>query len=677
MRLFPLVIRHWPSAIVHRISRILTLLVLLWLTALPVEAQEEGLKLGGLVTTGSLEFGLRQALVGGNQDVYRSHVNLGSGIRLFDVSLQSRSPDNVGPIYDFLSYSMSSWGGDPYNTVRLRLERYHRYRFDFHYWRMDYVNLLPTFANPLLDQGVLINQHSFNHSRRLSQVGFTIWPDTSFQVRVTYDRTYAFGQALTTFSIGLDEFVLNDPIRTTTNDYAVGVDVRLGRVDVTVEQDFRTCKDDIATFQPEGLVNTGNNPRPGPVGARIPQQILLTSFTRNSGVRGFIPATRLGLNARLSGQLHITGRAVYSDADVDFNRDEILSGMLFDLTALSFLTRQSSRTLANVSRPTTTADASVNYRPTSRLSLTNSTSLNHFVIAGGSLLETLQILGLDFQGNPPPPDQMQRLISSFLDERTSLTSLRNLVEASYDLLSSLTLRAGYRFTHRRARLNIPAPFRSMEDSTLDTHTGIAGLSMRVTTKLRLLTEVERGSANNVFTRVAPYHVTRFRLRSSAQPWKTVRLNGQYLLTDARNPNPFVDNLQRHRSFNIHASWFPNQRWNLDMGYTRADISSLTTIINPRTLQSGQSVYIADDNVVDADLTVSPIKAAQISIGYSLINSQGTFPLNYYQPRARISYDIHRRLSWIAAWGWYGYNEKGVALQDYRAHRLTTSLRITF
>jgi len=572
---------------------------------------------------------------------------------------------------------MSSWGGDPYNTIRLRLERHHRYRFDFNYWRMAYVNLLPTFANPLLEQGVLINQHSFNQSRRLSSYALTLFPDTGFQVRLGYDRNYAFGQALTTFSIGLDEFALRDPIRTTTNDYHLGVDMRLGRVDLTVEQDFRVFKDDIATFQPSGLVNNGNSPRLGPVGARNPQQILLTSFNRNNGVRGFIPATRLGLNSRLAEQLQLTGRVVYSDADVDFNRDEILSGTLFDLSALSFITRQSSTTVANASRPTTMADASVNYRPIARLTFTNSASFNHFVIAGNSLVETLQILGMDFLGNPPPPGQMQRMISSLLNERTSISSFRNLFETSYDVLPRLTLRGGYRFTHRRADLNIPVPFRGMEESTLDTHTGIAGLSLRATKNLRLLTQFERGTADNVFTRVEARNVTRIRVRSSFQPLEKWRLSGQYLLTDSRNPNPFVDNIQRNRTFNINSSWFPNDRFGLDLGYTRVDVSSFTDIINPRTFERGRSVYIANDNVVDADLSFAPTRAAQVSFGYSLINAQGTFPLNYHQPRARISYDFPRRITWIATWGWYGYNEKSVAIQDYRAHLLTSSLRISF
>lgn len=644
----------------------------------PQQEPVEGFKLGGLITSGTIEMGTRQTWIGGNQDVYRSQVNLGAGMRLFDIAVQSRSPDNVGPLYDTLSYHMTSWGGDPYNTLRLSIQKRHLYRFDLRYWRMDYVNLLPTFANPLVNQGLLINQHSFNQARRVSSYWLTLLPNRDFQIRLGYERNFAFGQALTTFSIGLDEFVLQDPMRTTTNDYLVGVDTTLGMVDLTIEQTFRTFKDDMTTFQTPGLINNGNSPRVGPIGAVNPQQILLTSFQRDSAVRGFMPATRLGLNIRPSKQVQFTGRVVYSDAEFDFNRNEILSGNLFELSALSFVTRQRSNALAAASRPITTADVALRVSPIARLTLTNSTSFNHFVIAGSSLLETLQILGLTFQGTPPPPNQMQRLVSSFLDERTSLRSLRNLFEASLEAHPRLTLRGGYRFTNRRARLTIPVPFRAIDQSSLDTHTGIAGLTLRAPKQFRLMAQLERGSADNVFTRIAPYHLTRLRVRSGFQPLSQWRLSGEYTLTDARNPNPFVDTLHRHRAFNIHSTVSLNERLDMDLGYTRVDISSDTSIIlNPRTLERGNSPYRADDNAVNADLTFSPSRRVHLSVGYGVINSKGTFPLNYHQPRARLSLDLHRRLSWIASWGWYGYNEKGVAIQDYRAHLLSSSLKLRF
>lgn len=275
-----------------------------------------------------------------------------------------------------------------------------------------------------------------------------------------------------------------------------------------------------------------------------------------------------------------------------------MSGTLFDLSALSFITRQSATALAEASRPTTIADARIKYRPLPRLAITNSAQFNHFVIAGGSLLRTLQVLGVDFRENPPPPDQMQRTITSFLDERTSLNSFRERVEASYDVRPRLTLRGGYRFTHRRAVLDTPSPITAAEESKLNRHTGIGGFSLRATNKLRLFTEFERGSADNVFTRISPYHVTRLRLHSTYQPLDKLRLSGQYLLTDSRNLNPLVDHVQRSRVFSIVSSGFPHDRFGLDLGYTRLDVSSFIDIIDPRTRQTGRSVYIADDNVVD-------------------------------------------------------------------------------
>jgi hypothetical protein len=54
---------------------------------------------------------------------------------------------------------------------------------------------------------------------------------------------------------------------------------------------------EVAIFNPDGFVNSGNSPARGPVGAANPQQILLTAFHRNEGVCTFIPATRLALRS--------------------------------------------------------------------------------------------------------------------------------------------------------------------------------------------------------------------------------------------------------------------------------------------------------------------------------------------------------------------------------------------
>ena len=116
---------------------------------------------------------------------------------------------------------------------------------------------------------------------------------------------------------------------------------------------------------------------------------------------------------------------------------------------------------------------------------------------------------------------------------------------------------------------------------------------------------------------------------------------------------------------------------MTLSYSRSDVTSSINIIEPRCCALQRSTYVADDNFADGDLDFRPIKNLRVALGYSVVNSQGTFPLNFHQPRALLSYDFPSHVTWMIGWRWYGYNEKGVSIQDYRAHTLTSSLKITF
>ena len=76
-------------------------------------------------------------------------MNLGSGLRLFDYTLDMRSLDHNGLLFDNLNFSNFGYGGDPNDVTRLRIDKNKWYDFrvlfrrDKNFW--DY-NLL---ANPL------------------------------------------------------------------------------------------------------------------------------------------------------------------------------------------------------------------------------------------------------------------------------------------------------------------------------------------------------------------------------------------------------------------------------------------------------------------------------------------------------------------------------------------------
>ncbi len=97
----------------------------------------------------SFEAGYRSSSINGNLDTYDTFVNLGSGLRLFDYSLDMRSLDHNGFLFDNLNFSNFGYGGDPNDVSRLRINKNKLYDFgmvfrrDKNFW--DY-NLL---ANPL------------------------------------------------------------------------------------------------------------------------------------------------------------------------------------------------------------------------------------------------------------------------------------------------------------------------------------------------------------------------------------------------------------------------------------------------------------------------------------------------------------------------------------------------
>ncbi len=77
------------------------------------------------------------------------------------------------------------------------------------------------------------------------------------------------------------------------------------------------------------------------------------------------------------------------------------------------------------------------------------------------------------------------------------------------------------------------------------------------------------------------------------------------------------------------------------------------------------------------MDIGLIRGASLALGYSVVGTTGNFPLNFHQPYAQISIPCSRRISWNSSWRYYGYNEKGQSLQDYRTHLYTSGLAFKY
>ena len=91
--------------------------------------ETKGVTVGDYNIHQSIEAGYRGNWINGNQFTYDTFIDLGQGLRLFDYSVEMRSLDHRGFLFDNLSFSNFGYGGDPNDVTRLRIEKNKWYDF--------------------------------------------------------------------------------------------------------------------------------------------------------------------------------------------------------------------------------------------------------------------------------------------------------------------------------------------------------------------------------------------------------------------------------------------------------------------------------------------------------------------------------------------------------------------
>ena len=85
--------------------------------------QADGKVVGGYQVNQTIEVGGRIVGADGSEAMYENLVDLHSGPRLLDYSLNMRSINRNGTLMDDLSFSNAGYGGDPERYSRLRISK--------------------------------------------------------------------------------------------------------------------------------------------------------------------------------------------------------------------------------------------------------------------------------------------------------------------------------------------------------------------------------------------------------------------------------------------------------------------------------------------------------------------------------------------------------------------------
>jgi hypothetical protein len=452
----------------------------------------------------SIEAGYRTSDINGNIATYDTFINLGSGVRLFDYTLDMRSLNHNGLLFDNLGLSNFGYGGDPNDVTNLRIEKNKFYDFrvlfrrDKNFW--DY-NLLanplnPTSSTPEIP--IANSPHELNLVRRLQDYNLTLLPQSRLRFRLGFSHDRDEGPGYFTTDGGtIAQF--NQLYNTTTNAYRAGVDFRfLPRTTISYDQFLSYYRqDNIVTDNPQSSGYTLANGTPvdlgiiwstlGPVETLPCAAPIIAapnvvnpacngylSYSQASNPRNFMPTERLHFESTYFTKFATEGSIGYSSAN-NFVPD--FSEVVNDLTVRDGTRGSSAGGPADTKRVSVNADWTGSYSLTDKFRLIDSFRYDNWRTPGlwntaeTNIFGQMQpgLIGLDqpqaifdtatFIAQCPPPytaltcpahtsnaaaDVVNGPTSTFLGQ--NLRS--NTLQLQYDFSRRFTARVGYDYTAR-------------------------------------------------------------------------------------------------------------------------------------------------------------------------------------------------------------------------------------
>ncbi len=635
--------------------------------AVPVARGQDAAAAAPEPVTGTVDLGYRWLSdLQGNNQMYRSIINLGQGPRLLGADLNFRDPSDR--LFDTMTLSGLGWGGDPYNTARFEVAKKKLYRFQMNYRNMAYFNAVPSFANPFSGAGV-INQHAYDTFRRMVDLDLELRPGSKIVPYIGYSHQSQRGSGLTDFVLDLNEYPVGNIIRNQTDHYKGGVRFLLPRFSVTLEEGGLIFKDD---EQVHNMVrNTGDR---NFLGNRpfLGQSLYLGDLLQAYGMRGRAPYTMASVTGQPFSWLDVQGQFSYLMGNTDSNYIENSNGQFAQLRPLLQYTAQQDFALGSASRPHTSGivGAEARFRKlriienwtTDRLHTSSNQALDRTLgtTAGGQDMST--ILRAD------------RLVDNYNQQS---------VDVIYEVTSSFTLRGGHRYVWGDTTVHSPS-YLGGNPATghLSRQAGVAAASYRMGARLSSNFEFEGGTADQTYyrTNLRNYNKYRGMVRFQALGSLSVTYNLNALNND--NPMPGVQLRYRSRSNGVTVEWMPNggQRVSLMLDYARSSVRSDILYRVPQNFSTDQFPYVQNvhEGTMRLALALPAIhgRVPRLTAGGTMFLSSGSRPTHFYRPIAGIVIPVAEGVSWTNEWRWYGFDEPFYLNESFHAHQFTTGVRIT-
>ena len=619
--------------------------------------------------SGTVDAGVRwTGDVHGNPAVYRSVVNLGQGLKLFGLDLTMR--DSARRFFDKLTVRADSWGGEPYSTIRLDAEREAVYRFSANYRNISYFNALPSFADPTLSRGVVLNQQSFDIRRRMLDSELVLFPTKRIVPFLGYSRDWGSGRGVTDFVSDLNEYPVPTAYDDKTDTYRGGVRIEYNRFHLTLEQGGSTFKDNQALFS--SGTNLGDLTT-----LFLGQRLSLTGLNQRYSVGGDNEYSKALFTANPFHWIDLYGQVLYSRPRTRGGYFQDNSGNFFNLDQFLFYGTQQRGVSTEARMPHTSTSFGAEVRPLRRLRILESVMTDRFRVPASFLADNNNLWL--YPATPGVVSGTEVAAVETLHYRYNAQE----VNVVFDVSSKLTLRGGHRFVWGDAVTRAPALSQTgpVEYGETRMNVGLAGMTFRPVQKVSVGFDFEAASADRNYFRTSLQDYQKLRARARYQALQSLSLSANFSLLN--NLNPSVQNryMFRSREDSLSVYWTPwGGKWISLLGdYTYSTLKSNISYFIPQTMTLTPSLYRETARIATGMFELNLPKylraSPKLSLGGSLFSSSGSRPTQYYQPVAKVSLPVARKIQWMLEWRWYSLGETFYMYEGFRTHVFVTGLRL--
>ena len=541
----------------------------------------------GYVIHQSVDLGGHIADHSGSGAVYDTMVNLQTGPRILEESLDLRAVDPSHAIlFDHLSTNSFGYGGDPNSVSFLNIAKGKIYDFrgsfrrDRQYFDYDLLAnpLIPPTSTPFIP--ILDSTHLYNTVRRMTDLNLTLIPLGPVSVRIDYNHNVMEGPSTSTIHVGT-EALLTQFWRNSTDSYTAGLDWKPIPLTSFSYDEFITHYKGDTSWQLTGLNYQLSNATPVSLGIDIsslwasPCTAPFTSsgavnptcngflgYSRSAPTRTLVPTEQLRFQSASIPKLTMNGRVLYSGATSNLtNFNEVFNG----LTSRSALRESVVTGSAHITRVNVNADYSLTWQITPKITGTNVFDFWYFRMPGTNTFTETDYAGTSMLNPPGATTTTTTPDYQFINQKTKTDTF----VVAWDVTTRARLSAGYRY---RSRIITDA---GGDFIPIHEDWGLFGAALRPTTQLRVNFNVEAMYADNAFTRISPRQLQHYIMRTTYKPHTWLTFAGTVNIRESRDNVDTVNHLEHNRDFSFGTSISPSERWSLDLNYAYDNVYSST------------------------------------------------------------------------------------------------------